>query len=179
MNPEIFSAIEHIRRVASAPRITSGDVAVVFETINKYFGDFKRSQKFRGTDIMLSTRFREFLEFFGPEQGVIFTSQFFLFCYTLAQDYKEVQGPIFENVASPYQNWVKNTWGDFAPVVKNITKGDEYVFVCRHAVTAGTYAPGSSIYTFANALLDDRKVTIISLGHVSSSFVTCPSNTQT
>ena len=102
---------------------------------------------------------------------MIFTSQFFLFCYTLAQDYKQVQNPIYENVALPYRNWVSNKWGAFAPVVKNISRGDEYVFICRHAVTVGAYAPGSSIYTFANALLDaNRKVSIISLGQVSEQF---------
>ena len=171
MNSEIFSAIERIQRVTSAPKITSGDAEIVSDIINKYFVEFKRSQKFRGAEITLSARFHELLEFFDREQGVIFTSQFFLFCYTLAQDYKKVQSPIFENVALPYQNWVKNKWGAFAPVVKNITKGNEYVFVCRHAVTVGAYAPGSSIYTFANALLEaDRKVTIISLGHVSEQF---------
>ena len=171
MNSEIFSAIEHIKSVASAPKITFGDAAVVFNTINKYFSEFNRSQEFRETEIKLSKRFHEFLEFFDREQGVIFASQFFLFCYTLAQDYKQVQNPIYENVALPYRNWVANKWGAFAPVVKNVKRGDEYVFVCRHAVTTGAYAPGSSIYTFANALLDaKRKVTIISLGHVSEQF---------
>lgn len=171
MNSEIFSAIERIHGVVSAPKITFGDAVFVFDTINKYFGDYERSQEFRGADIKLSKRFHEFLEFFGREQGVIFTSQFFLFCYTLAQDYKQVQNPIYENVALPYQNWVSNKWGAFAPVVKNITRGDEYVFICRHAVTVGAYAPGSSIYTFANALLDaNRKVSIISLGQVSEQF---------
>ena len=38
-------------------------------------------------------------------------------------------------------------------------------------MTVGAYAPGSSIYTFANALLDaNRKVSIISLGQVSEQF---------
>ena len=95
MNSEIFSAIERIHGVVSAPKITFGDAVFVFDTINKYFGDYERSQEFRGVDIKLSKRFREFLEFFGREQGVIFTSQFFLFCYTLAQDYKQVQNPIY------------------------------------------------------------------------------------
>ena len=81
MNSKIFSAIEHIKSVASAPKITFGDAAMAFNTINKYFDEFNRSQKFRETEIKLSKRFHEFLEFFDREQGVIFASQFFLFCY--------------------------------------------------------------------------------------------------
>ena len=37
MNSKIFSAIEHIKSVASAPKITFGDAAMAFNTINKYF----------------------------------------------------------------------------------------------------------------------------------------------
>ena len=69
MNPEIFSAIEHIRRVASAPRITSGDVAVVFETINKYFGDFKRSQNLGVQISCYRPGFASFWSFLAQSRG--------------------------------------------------------------------------------------------------------------
>ena len=171
MTSRISDAVKQIERCATTPIITHDDAKIVFNIVNQYFGEFERSQKFRGAEVAISPRFYELLEFFNREQGVFFASQFFLFCYTLAQDYKQVQMPICNHVALPYKKWVKNNWQFLEPAVKSISSGDEYVFVCRHAVTQGPYAPGSSIYTFANALLEaDRKVTIICLGHISAQF---------
>ena len=46
-----------------------------------------------------------------------------------------IQETIYTNVALPYQNWVNDKWQAFIPAVKDITRGNDYVFVCRHAVT--------------------------------------------
>ena len=55
--------------------------------------------------------------------------------------------------------------------MRNITAGEEFVFICRQATVKGGYAPGSSIYTHAKALTEaNRKVTIISFGRVSEEF---------
>lgn len=171
MSYDIYQTVKRFQRIALSPKITFDDARFVFNGLNKYFGEFERSQKFRGTEIELSIRFNEFLDFFNKEQGVYFTTHFFLFCYTLTQDYKQIQSTIFTNIALPFQNWVINNWQAFTPAIKDIKSGNEYVFVCRHAATVGPYAPGSSVYTFANALLEaNRKVTIISLGVVCNQF---------
>ncbi len=82
-----------------------------------------------------------------------------------------VQIWIYKDIALPFYDWVLTEWNFFKPAVMKILSGEEYVFVCRHAVTQGGYAPGSSVFTFAKALLEaGKKVTILSLGQVSDSF---------
>ena len=171
MNTEIACAVKYIHSCALSPTVTKHDAEVIFDIVNRYFGEFERSQSFRGAEIAILPRFRELLKFFNREQGVLFASKFFLFCYTLTQDYKKIQTPIYKHVAVPYKDWIIRHWQILSPAVANIAQGEEYVFICRHAVTQGMYAPGSSIYTFANALLEaKRKVTIVCLGNVSKQF---------
>lgn len=171
MNDEISNAVKILNECSAARPMTSAHAQLVFKIIDRYFGDFKRSRLFRGSEVSLSHRFREILDHFNHEQGVDFAKLYFLFCYTLALDYKHVQTNIYDNIALPYSHWVKENWGSLNSSVKKIQKGDEYVFLSRMAVTKGGYAPGASIFTFSKALLKkDRKVTIISLGPVSAEF---------
>lgn len=171
MDAEINTAVKRLKRIAGAPKITFEDTKVLFDTLNQYFDEFERSRKFRGLENRLCGRFSEFLVYLNRDPGTYFADLFFQFCYTLTQDYKIIQETIYTNVALPYQNWVNDKWQAFIPAVKDITRGNEYVFVCRHAVTTGPYAPGSSVFTYANALLGaDRKVTVISLGDVGQQF---------
>ena len=172
MTNEIDIAVRYMHDCAKVPMITETHAKNVFKIIRQYLSEFQRSQKFRGLEIKLSPRFRELLSFFGKEEGVTFTSQFYLFCYTLTENYKEVQIPIHDNIATPFKVWVKNSWVSITSSVKNIPQGYDYVFICRHAVTQGAYAPGKSIFTFAKALLEaDRAVTIVCLGKTSDEFV--------
>jgi glycosyltransferase involved in cell wall biosynthesis len=171
MNDEISAAIDIMQRYATVPRIFPEHSQTVANIVDRYFGDFQRNQNFRNVERCISPRFNDLLSHFDHENGVSFATQYFLFCYTLAQDYKLVQHSIYENVALPYEQWVLQKWNFFEPAVKKINVGGEYVFVCRHAVTRGGYAPGSSVFTFAKALLRvDRKVTILSFGEVSEDF---------
>ena len=49
--------------------------------------------------------------------------------------------------------------------------GEKYIFICRHATTSGGYAPGSSIYTFCNALLNfNKEVILIVYGSIDDEF---------
>ena len=153
MNSKIFSAIEHIKSVASAKNYL-GDAAMAFNTINKYFGNLIEARNLGKPRLSYLSGFMNFWSL--TESKGLYYSQFFLFATHWLKITNKFK-PIYENVALPYRNWVANKWGAFAPVVKNVKRGDEYVFVCRHAVTTGAYAPGSSIYTFANALLDAKK----------------------
>ena len=72
MNSEIFSAIERIHGVVSAPKITFGDAVFVFETINKYFGDYERSQEFRAQILSYPSGFVNFWNFLGESKGDIY-----------------------------------------------------------------------------------------------------------
>jgi glycosyltransferase involved in cell wall biosynthesis len=172
VNDEISEAVAKLKGFAEAPTLTRPQVQSVSDILDRYFGDFCRSRAFRGTELTLLRRFDEMLSFFDHNEGVIFANKCFLFCYTLTLNYKQVQTSIHDFLALPYQRWAQQKWQFLKPVVAEITSGDEYVFVCRHAVTKGGYAPGSSTFTFAKALLKQGyKVTIISLGNVTSEFV--------
>ena len=91
----------------------------------------------------------------------------FLFLYTLIDHEKcekGVQNDIYTNIAVPFQSWVKNKGKNISNLISHIPSGEKYVFVCRRAIVNGLYAPGKSIYTYAEALLSrGENVWIISL----------------
>lgn len=171
MSDEITHAVASMLERSKKPVFSPEDINYIANTINRYFGEFKRSQQFRGTELKLLPRFSEMLQFFDREQGVNFANLFFLFCYTLTQNYKQVQTSIHDCVALPYKQWAKAKWHNLTPAVEKITNGNEFIFVCRHAVTKGGYAPGSSTFTFVKALLNqNRSVTVINFGQQSGEF---------
>ncbi|MDB3916731.1 hypothetical protein N9372_03455 [Alphaproteobacteria bacterium] len=171
MNEDILKSVDFLKKLAYIPKINIEHVKIVLQILNNYFGGFQRSQSFRGVETAISKRFSEMLPFFDREQGLLFTFKFYLFCYTLTLNYKEVQKSIFKDVALPFKKWAEKEWSFLSKSVEKIGRGKEYVFICRHAVTKGMYAPGSSIYTFAKALLNaNNSVTVISLGNCSEEF---------
>lgn len=172
MDEKIKKSVDFLNQLALVPKIDLDHVKIVAEMLNNYFGVYNRSQSFRGAETAISKRFGDMLNLLDREQGLIFTGQFFLFCYTLTLNYKDVQKSIFENVAVPFRKWAKREWQFLQPSVGKIQKDREVVFICRHAVTKGGYAPGSSIFTFAKALLDvGESVTILCLGNYSDEFI--------
>ena len=159
-------------KIASSGDCNRPNAEFVFHSINRYFSEFKRDQCFREADLALSPKFGQILQQFGNEEGVLFASQYFLFAYTLTEtEYKQAQIRIEGDVAQPYLDWVRARWAAYRDVVKGIGVGEEMVFICRHAVTQGMYAPGKSTYTFIKALLDaGEKVTLVALGLVDDEF---------
>ena len=164
--------VEELIRIARSEECNRENAQFVFHSINRYFGEFKRNQCFREADLALSPKFGRMLEHFGSEEGVAFASQYFLFAYTLMEtNYKQCQLRIEADVAQPYLHWVRDRWAAFKPAVKGIGVGEEMVFLCRHALTQGMYAPGKSTFTFIKALLEnEERVTLIVLGEVGDEF---------
>ena len=164
--------IEELIRIARSEECNREKAEFVFHSVNRYFGEFKRNQCFREADLALSAKFGRMLDHFDCEEGVVFASQYFLFAYTLTQtNYKQCQLRIEADVAQPYLHWVRDRWAAFKPAVKGIGVGEEMVFLCRHALTQGMYAPGKSTFTFIKALLEDgERVTLIVLGEVGDEF---------
>ncbi|MDB9891123.1 hypothetical protein OAD74_07080 [Alphaproteobacteria bacterium] len=172
MNDDVLRSVDFFKKLAVAPQISHEHVKIVSQILDNYFGTFERSRNFRGVETALSKRFGEMLSLLDREQGLTFTGRFFLFCYTLTLNYKAVQKSIFENIAIPFKKWAEKEWEFLGPSTAKIGRGKEYVFICRHAVTKGGYAPGSSIYTFAKALLNaNNSVTVICLGSCNEDFI--------
>ena len=169
---------EELIRIARSADCNRKKAEFVFHSINRYFGEFKRNQCFREADLALSPKFEQLLKYFGNEEGVVFASQYFLFAYTLTEtNYKQSQLRIEADVAQPYLHWVRDRWAEFKPAVKGIGVGDEMVFLCRHAVTQGMYAPGKSTFTFIKALLESgERVTLVVLGEIGVEFKSLAGN---
>jgi len=167
----VIEALEEMKSILAMKAIGHEQAKKLQSIVRCFFKEFNRNVAFRGTETLFLARYKDILRFFDHNQGVIFATEAFLFCYTLTLNYKKVQIPIHDNLALPYRDWVKGAWHFLTPELTDLEIGNEYVFICRHAVTRGGYAPGSSIYTFAKALLkDNRKVTVISLGAISEDF---------
>lgn len=173
MNLKLESSLEYLRNLANKKRITSEDTNRVYEILNLYFSEFKRNQVFKNVEYNLSTRFQELLSHSDKEGGILFSNLYFLFCFTLSSNsFKEMQIPIYKNIAIPFKEWASKSWSFIEYSLSKITFNQEIVIICRRAVTKGLYAPGSSIFTFAKALINDHKnVTIISLNDVDETFL--------
>lgn len=167
----VIEALEEMKSILAMREIGHEQAKKLQLIVQRFFREFNRNVAFRGMETLLLKRYKDILRLFDHNQGVTFANEAFLFCYILTLNYKKVQIPIHDNLALPYRDWVRSAWDFLTPELTDLEIGNEYVFICRHAVTQGGYAPGSSIYTFAKALLkDNRKVTVISLGAISEDF---------
>ena len=171
MENHIDLAIKRLNSISKKNLLTEGDANFLYETIDNYFGVFQRNQKFSEVEKKISPKFGEFLNFFGAEKGLRFATNYFLFAYTLAKNYRECQIEIEEQIAQPFKDWVEREWGLYSGNVKTIPMGEEFVFFCRHATAQGMYAPGKATYTFSKALLEhNHSVTLIILGDLDDKF---------
>ena len=162
---------DELLRISQQDVCAKADALFVCQTIGRYFGEFQRNQIFKQAELAVSPRFKELLEFFNQNDGATFATQYFLFAYTLADNFRDCQVRIEEEIARPYNDWVNRRWSQSASLVKNIEVGDEIVFICRHATTQGMYAPGKSTYTFLRALLEDgASATLVALGQIDETF---------
>ena len=162
---------DELLRISQQDVCAKADALFVCQTIGRYFGEFQRNQIFKQAELAVSPRFKELLEFFNRNDGATFATQYFLFAYTLADNFRDCQVRIEEEIARPYNDWVNRRWSQSASLVKNIEVGDEIVFICRHATTQGMYAPGKSTYTFLRALLEDgASATLVALGQIDETF---------
>ena len=145
---------EELIKIARSEDCTREKAEFVRQSINSYFGEFKRNQCFREADLALSPKFGQMLKHFSNEEGVDFASHYFLFSYTLAEtNYKHCQLRIEAEVAQPYLHWVRDRWAGYRTAVNGIGQGEEMVFFAGMHYQ-GMYAPGKSTFTFIKALLE-------------------------
>jgi len=165
----IDKSIENISIILKKKIINFHDSQEILFAIRSYFNIYKRDQKFKFIEKELSKRFSEFLLFFSRQDGLEIASLCYLFSYTLTNDYKSIQDEIYTNIAIPYKKWVTQNWK--FNELSEIKRGKKYIYICRHAVTTGGYAPGASVYTFCKALLTQNKeVVLIAFGKVDKIF---------
>ncbi len=155
--------------------ITSEHAKITLEIINRYFTIHQRNQAFQKVENLISMRFGEILSHFDLNNGTIFASSFFLFCYTLLDIENFFVGKkndIYHNVAIPFQKWVMNKGKVYSDLISTIPSGNDYVLICRRAMVTGMYAPGKSVYTYAEALLSrGENVWIIALWNSDPQFI--------
>ena len=143
------------------------------KALNFYFSN-GRPRYFRHLTSNFLSKFPKILSKCTIEEGIQITSQLFLLCYTLAEEYKIIQETIYNQVAIPYYNWIieKNKTSDKKVSNININK-DKYLLVVRHAITRGMYSPGQTTYFLTKLLLERGKsVTLIVHNKVDQSFLT-------
>tara|TARA_Y100001968_G_scaffold165326_1_gene151315 strand:- start:2279 stop:3703 length:1425 start_codon:yes stop_codon:yes gene_type:complete len=156
MDYSLEKDIKILLNISKQADITKEHAQSVAEIITRYFSSHKRSRSFQAVEGLISKRFAEIIHYFDLQNGTTFASSFFLFCYTLTTEEKGfigVQNEIFANVAIPFQSWVKSKGQRISNLLSTIPPGEDYVFICRRATVTGMYAPGKSIYTYAEALL--------------------------
>tara|TARA_Y100001968_G_C19439226_1_gene761592 strand:- start:596 stop:2020 length:1425 start_codon:yes stop_codon:yes gene_type:complete len=175
MDYSLESDIKTLLSISKQTPITAQDAQKVADILRRYLTLHERNQSFQSAVGMLSEKFGEFLIHFDFNNGTKFANNFYLFCYTLipkGKDFIGVQNEIYKNVAVPFQRWVKNKVHNFENIVSNIPRGDDYVFICRRALVTGMYAPGKSVYTYAEALLSrGESVWIIALYNSDPQFI--------
>lgn len=166
--------VELLLNISRKTVITLEHSQLVFEILSRYFGEHSRDQSFQQARGLVSKKFSELVEHFDLENGTKFASRFFLFCYTLTslgEGYTRVQNEIYKTVAVPFQIFVKSKATNVENLMRSISEGDHYVFICRRAEVNGSYAPGKSLYTYAEALLArGESVWIIVLWSADSQF---------
>ena len=141
----------------------------ICSAVNFYFAN-GRPREFRSIEPKIRSRFSEIIKNLTVEEGLVYTDNFFLFCYTFADDARNCQNEIHDDICLTYLDWLENQkisieFSKVQPEKKHI------LFICRHATTAGGYAPGMSVYTFSKALsMAGYKVFIFVLGSVDTRF---------
>ena len=166
--------IEKLKLVSKKTNITIADTQLVSSVIANYFNAHNRSRNFLECRDEIAPRFKELLEHCNMLQGVEFTEQFYLFIYTLSENYEISQLEIYKYIATPFKAWVLAKWDGikqaFHLSTKNQTK--TITIIARHCMTEGMYAPGKSIYSYAEALLKSgEKVDILCVGNLDQQFI--------
>lgn len=142
------------------------------KALNFYFSN-GRPRYFRHLTRNFLNKFPKILDNCNIEEGIQITSQLFLLCYTLAEEYKLIQDTIYNEIAIPYRNWIieknKIVENKFSNI--NVDQ-NKYLIVVRHAVTKGMYSPGQTTYFLTKLLLERGKsVTLIVIGKVDESYL--------
>ena len=175
MDYSVKEDLETLTDIAKKSSISLANAQEISNIITRYFNEHNRNQSFLKIKAIVSMRFEEILENFNFNDGTNFASLYFLFCYTLTDpqvDVETVNNDIYSAVAVPFKKWVEAKGANFEELINTIKEGDDYVFIVRRATVTGPYAPGKSIYTYAEALLErGESVWIIALWNTEDEFL--------
>ena len=160
-----------LQNIGQEGKVYPNDLRTVVDFLNYYFQN-NRPQKYFEVKENLLYNFSSLLEMYAdPFEGINFTSNFFLFNYTQTSDFTEVQIGIHNFVAVPYLIWLKRKLRQLNIKPLSFRKSDEIVYVVRHAMTSGLYAPGQSAYIQTKALLESGyHVSVLAIGNVDENF---------
>ncbi|MDA9148534.1 glycosyltransferase [Alphaproteobacteria bacterium] len=100
---------------------------------------------------------------------------YYQFCYTVTIEGGFLKNQIYikKKLLLPFSKTVTKKLDslDLQPLNYN-TVDDNYLLICRHAVTKGMYAPGAALYSISSGLLNlGKKIIIVSLGNVDKQFL--------
>ena len=97
----------------------------------------------------------------------------FFYTITLNNNYLESQKNILNHLLIPFSRVLPKLLiqNSFKNITYNVEE-NHYLIICRHAVTQGIYAPGTSVYSYTSELLKKKKkVVLVTLGEVDNKFL--------
>ena len=159
----------NILSIIEKTNLNRQDALDICLAVNQYFVD-GRPRSFKNAERKIINRIPEIFDHLSAEEGINFIDNFFLLSYNLADDAKKCQIEIHNKICLPYKNWIYNKQINFDVPIKQL-KNNELIFITRHAVTSGGYAPGMSTFTFAKAFIEaGYRISIICLGNIDQRF---------
>jgi hypothetical protein len=118
--------------------------------------------------------FKNLINSLNDEELVNISSEMFLFCYTLATEYKNIQNLIYNDIAIPYFYCVKQRFKKIKvefPERNKKTKHESFLLIVRHATVKGMYSPGQTTFFISKKLLErHKKLSLLVFGEIDEKF---------
>lgn len=132
----------------------------------KYFIKYEEQLTEFIPDIMSKMSFEELL---------YIVPNYYQFCYTVTIEKKfiESQKKISNKLLKPFSKILLNKINELnVEPLKYKLEENNYLIICRHALTQGMYAPGKAIFSIVSGLLKNGKnVLLVSLGSIDRKFI--------
>ena len=166
---QTLEIVEKCKSILNSKTLQRAECLEICNAVNFYFKN-GRPRLFREIEVKIRSRFRELLANLSIEEGIEYTDLFFLLSYNIADDARLCQTDIHDDICMSYLTWLKDQRVNIE-FSKGQLEEKHIMFVCRHATTAGGYAPGMSVYTFSKALaMVGYKVSILAMGNIDNRF---------
>lgn len=161
--------VERCKSILDSKTLERSDCLEICSAVNFYFTN-GRPRLFRDVEPKIRSRFKEILANLTVEEGIAYTDNFFLLSYNMADDARMGQKDIHDDICMSYLEWLQNQNVNIEFSKGQLDK-NHILFLCRHATTAGGYAPGMSVYTFSKALtMVGYKVSVLAMGNIDQRF---------
>ena len=161
--------VERCKSILYSKTLERSDCLEICSAVNFYFKS-GRPRIFREVEDKIRNRFREILESLTVEEGIAYADNFFLLSYNIADNARMCQTDIHDDICKTYLDWLKKQKVNIE-FLEGQLDSKHVLFLCRHATTAGGYAPGMSVYTFSKALtMAGYQVSILAMGNIDAQF---------